>query len=396
MPSRTAALTTFARTALALASLMAIVGAPSPLSLTAQVSTRARDSGSVSIVENRSLGSAPEVFTLGRVLLDVGGLEDDPANEFDARNGYLKGVILSDGSLAAIDVSRIQFFDGQGRRQRIVGGAGRGPEEFDNLTDICRTGGDSLIAVHTRSRRISVLTHSGDFVRSTTIPFPGVYPVGCIASDEVLLLEWNRERASHASLTVLQGMRTDGSERWPIGTIPGPIADLITGTEVRAVAAHGLIYGGDPGQPEVRMWDRSGNLVRVIRTEEPTPRMTATELEERLARIVPTNVTPTQQREFMRRVSEASPRRTWPAYQTFFVSANGTLWIQRFSRDPRGDDVWVRFDSTGVMVGSLRIPAGLSGSRKAVVVAFGDADVLLRRRDSDDAFRLTRFAIVRR
>src|SRR6185503_18847722 len=91
---------------------------------------RSRDGEGVRIVENGSRLTAPIAFRLGdRPSFDVGGLQQDPADEFDTHNYYLHGVRLSDGRVAVLDKSRVHFFDATGKRLKIVGRAGEGPGE---------------------------------------------------------------------------------------------------------------------------------------------------------------------------------------------------------------------------------------------------------------------------
>src|SRR5436190_13432099 len=82
---------------------------------------RVRDSAGVHIVENGPRLRAPIAFTIGaKPIFDVGGVEADPANEFSPRQGYFRGLRLSNGSVVVIDASRLQFFDAAGKRLRIV------------------------------------------------------------------------------------------------------------------------------------------------------------------------------------------------------------------------------------------------------------------------------------
>ena len=90
-----------------------------------------RDSSGVRIVEKAARKDAPLRFRLGdKPFLEVGGIESNPDEEFDHRQGYLRGVRLSNGGLAVSDVARVHYFDATGKRIRIVGRNGAGPEEF--------------------------------------------------------------------------------------------------------------------------------------------------------------------------------------------------------------------------------------------------------------------------
>jgi hypothetical protein len=80
---------------------------------------RSRDSAGVRIIENPARKDAPVRFRLGdKPLFEVGGIESNPDEEFDHKQGYLRGVRLSDGGLAVMDVSRVHYFDENGKRVR--------------------------------------------------------------------------------------------------------------------------------------------------------------------------------------------------------------------------------------------------------------------------------------
>src|SRR5690242_13542419 len=105
-------------------------------SLPAQAPT-VRDSAGIRIVMNPGLSAARETFTYHpEAMYDVGGLEDDPEKEFNSRQGYLRGVFLSNGSFVATDEWRMQFFDAKGKRLGILGTKGSGPEDFLYLIGI--------------------------------------------------------------------------------------------------------------------------------------------------------------------------------------------------------------------------------------------------------------------
>jgi hypothetical protein len=77
-----------------------------------------RDSAGVQIVLNPSRRVAPVAFAIGmQSVLDIGGMENDPEQEFDHNQGYLRAARLSDGRLAVIDVTRIHYFTPNGRRR---------------------------------------------------------------------------------------------------------------------------------------------------------------------------------------------------------------------------------------------------------------------------------------
>src|SRR3954469_12534202 len=78
---------------------------------------RVRDSVGVRIIENGPRLTAPIAFQLGdKPSFDVGGLQQDPADELTSRNGYPRAIRLSNGSVAVLDRTRVIFYDASGKR----------------------------------------------------------------------------------------------------------------------------------------------------------------------------------------------------------------------------------------------------------------------------------------
>jgi hypothetical protein len=152
--------------------------------------SRSRDSAGVRIIENSARKDAPVRFRLGdKPLIEVGGTESNPDEEFDHKQGYLRGVRLTNGGLAVIDVSRVHYFDASGKRIRIVGRKGQGPEEFQYLTAICRTRGDTLILNDSHNRRLSILDGSGRILRTILQGDNGSAPFSFCLDDGSFLLQ---------------------------------------------------------------------------------------------------------------------------------------------------------------------------------------------------------------
>ncbi len=212
----------------------ALVGA-SRATVGAQVPT-VRDSAGVQIVENPSRLEAPVTFTLGATpVFEVGGLESDPDVEFNHRQGYLRGAFLSDGRFAAIDVNRVHYFDANGKRLKIVGRQGAGPQEFQYLMAICRTRGDTLVLNDANNRRMAVLDGTGSIVRTIAQGDLGSMPFDPCFDDGTFVLMKQSGPLTARQLRVTR-VRLDGSVANVIGEFAGGLFDLVTQAEVSVVA----------------------------------------------------------------------------------------------------------------------------------------------------------------
>ena len=197
---------------------------------------RIRDSAGVRIVENTARKDAPVRYRIAdKPLFEVGGLELNPDEEFDHKQGYLRGVRLSNGGFAVIDVSRVHYFDARGKRVRIVGKKGQGPEEFLYLTSICRTRGDTLILYDSHNRRLSVLDGSGRILRTILQGDNGSASSNFCFDDGSFVLERMDQLGSLRQKRVTR-LRTDGSISNVVGTFP-MLFDMVTMAPTSIIAS---------------------------------------------------------------------------------------------------------------------------------------------------------------
>ncbi len=359
-----------------------------------------RDSADVRIVANAARVSAPVAYRLGPPLLDVGGLESDPDVEFHHDQGYLRGVRLSDGGLAVIDVARVHYFDARGKRLRIVGRAGQGAKEFLYLTAICRTHGDTIVVNDEYNRRLAVLDRAGTIVRTIARRDLGSPSDDFCFDDGSFVLQ----RSAVAPTAVagpkrLTRLRTDGSVVDVLGEFPSQGFDLVSQFDAAIVAAGERLYYGDGWPSELKIYSSAGRLLSIVRSADPERRITEADVDRRLGSMVFPGMTPSQRAAQISRIRarrRTSPvRTTWPAYAGVHVDAAGGLWIQDYRLSYPAPDVWTAFDRTGRLVGRLVLPIPEKDGLPLEVIGFGAGDVLVRRRDADGASHLTVYRIVR-
>lgn len=357
---------------------------------------RSHDSARVRIIENPARKDAPVRFRLGdKPLFEVGGIESNPDEEFDHKQGYLRGVRLSNGGLAVIDVSRVHYFDASGKRIRIVGRTGQGPEEFQYLTSICRTRGDTLILNDSRNRRMSVLDGSGRIIRTILQGDNGSAPFSFCLDDGTFVLQRITGEVGGPRHYRVTRLRTDGTIVNTVGTFES-LFDMVTMVPTSVAASANALYYGNPFRSEIREYDVLGTLRRIIRTADQGDRITDAEAEERMAMTIPRNVTAAERTARMERL-RALPRvtQTWPVFYNVQVAPDGTIWVQDFTRAFTTSDAWTAIDSTGRIVGRLVFPTVPEGSRRLEVHSFGPDYVIVRRFDADMASILTIYPIVK-
>jgi hypothetical protein len=351
-----------------------------------------RDSAGVQIVLNPSRRVAPVAFAIGmQSVLDIGGMENDPEQEFDHNKGYLRAARLSDGRLAVIDVTRIHYFTPNGRRLQIVGRKGQGPGEFLYIMTICATRGDTIIINDSHNRRMSVLDGRGTFVRHIPQEENGSMGFDSCFDDGTFLLQQRVGRfvpGGPPPQTRLTRMRTDGQVVEVLPELASAPFDMVSMTEATIQPFGNQVWYGNGLDQEVRVYDAKGALRRIIRTDDAPVRITDAEAEQRMSSTIPNNVSAAERNTRMTRM-KAMPHAThWPAFARLIVGSDGKLWMQHFRSEYPSEDVWTAFDSTGRLVGNLVLPAPTREARMDVQ-AFGANDVLVRRFDENRATYLS-------
>lgn len=345
------------------------------------------------IVENGPRLTAPIVFKLGdRPSFDAGGLQQDPADEFDTHNYYLQGVRLSDGRVVVIDKSRVHFFDATGRRLRIVGRSGQGPGEYEQATDICVTRGDTILIGQTR-RPVTKLTKTGDLV--TTIPLaPNTYTEGEFCFDD----------GSFATLrrTATGGARKQQFDRVAPSGVSTPLAeweltpfDMLVHVEDKKAVHGDRLYTAMGQSFDVGVYSREGKMISVIRTSDALVPITRSE-KEKMPSAYRMGSTPAEIEAQRQKAIAASTTKYWPTVGPIMVGADGILWVSDWNvgTDPFKPNYWTAFDSTGHLLGRLMIPGWPSKERRQRVTGFGKNEVFMHRVDDDGAFHFSAYPIL--
>ncbi len=167
---------------------------------------------------------------------DWGGVHKDPASEFEHRNGYLAGLLRSDGSLVVIDRFRVREFDSSGEEVASFGRWGSGPSEFRSLARLCLIQGDTVAAYDQTNGRLVVVAPGGNLVSETLVRGLGVLlDSPCPGDGSALLQRANGEL-----------IRVDrfGSVLGVLGTFPKARDSDGLRTDEFLVAANGYLYSG--------------------------------------------------------------------------------------------------------------------------------------------------------
>ena len=154
------------RSGVACAVAASAIGCADRAAVTPAVGVTEVDSGGVVIVTISGDPSDLPVWRLSESpVLEISG----DAPPYLGRIGEV--AFLSDGSLLVEDdqTDEVRLFDSAGTEGRLIGGPGSGPGEFQNLTELTVTPGDTAYAYDRRLYRISVFDPDGDLVKTVSL-----------------------------------------------------------------------------------------------------------------------------------------------------------------------------------------------------------------------------------
>lgn len=357
------------------------------------------DDIAIQIVANPARLHAPTRWHL-RVspIHDWGGLKNDPADEFEHRNGYLSATLKANGILVVIDRSRILEYNPDGSELATFGRTGSGPEEFRGLRLMCAFHADTMAVYDFINGRLSIIAPGAKQVTTSLIAGQGALLDSPCLGDGTLVRQHQDG--------IVERFNRAGTPIDTIGTFPrGRDSNGIT-TNAILLASAGRLISGVGTQPYFTIVDVGSGTRRKIMFDEVAPGdFTAPAAEPRFD-----GASPAQRAE-----SEAEARRaaTMEVEYTFFdrivAGTNGDAWI----RDPlpASDHVssewWTRFDAAGHISGRLEIPAPpYDTSRRdaagrpppppfrPVLLQGNDSTVLLLRRDDEGAVHFSEYGLV--
>ena len=382
--------------------LLAAAGLPSVLDAQRP---KVRDSAGIRIVENFE----PRWERPWRIVdppeLRLGGDPEDRVRWFERVVGVVR---LSDGALvvAEASLSELRWFGSGGRHLRTTRGRD-GPEALVLLAGMIPLGGDSLLVLDRRFRRVSILDREGSFVSRTVLEAPrevahpepitrfldGSYLVlprdprvgdsGPIRTERLPLkvFRYSVDGGVRGTLAALEGREVviGPTGRWypgdvePVSRIPRPF-----GRTTAVVADRSRWIIGNNARYELEYRTPEGETTLLVR-RSVRPRVVTEEHVETDRGI---RLRPYGHPVIRRRVSEAMdrwppPPRTMPAFGSEMrADREGGVWVREYAPPGEERNDWSVFDAEGRWLGVLALPPGEA-------VAAIDGDRLLTVRDTE-------------
>lgn len=331
-------------------------------------------------------GPAQQLFVVDSApLVDIGDEAEGPHALF---SGPVIPVLLSDGRIVVADggSSELRFFDETGAWIRSIGRKGAGPGEFMSLGWLNVGLSDTLRAYDWGQLRVSIFSADGTYQRSYMLGTEGgggglrpqaVLATGAIVASTQSIVEFNsapgvRRDTSLLLLFDAQGRFVDslgryaGSEDWIDRTETTMSAQSRPfGKRLTISAKDSSVYVGNGDAHELTVLAASGKTRQTLRwpgaVRPVTPQMIDAYIESAVSNA------PAEQRAS---VAAALPRAPFPAslpaFATFVVAEDGTLWIGRYV--PQGSDARPMFDvidTAGALLGAVEMPRRFTLSQVA-------------------------------
>jgi hypothetical protein len=341
-----------------------------------------RDSAGIVITENH-LTEALEMCLITPQPQVVIGVTDG-AEEYQLYRVF-DATRLSNGELAVVNQgsSEIRIYDREGAFQRAFGGQGEGPGEFRNVFQIWSLPGDTLWVGDYRPWRFLVFGPEGEWVR-TIQPEP-MYPnspseMGLLDDGRAILGQQVRNRRSpgfhldwlHLVVHNQEGVLTDSLGVFPHGrwgkTVEDPNSPWLYPffEPFTRVAVTGDRFAiSTTEDPEIRVYDPEGELVRLVRwtSEDRAVRATDIEAEKRRLANNYADLDPATRERMVEPLihSDRPAADRFPTLSSLQFGTDGLLWVKEYPR-PNNPDAghWITFDTAGRLTGQCDIPQSLT------------------------------------
>ncbi len=347
-----------------------------------------RDSAGVGIVESSAPAWADgEGWTVEPNHLLSIGIEDG-AREYLLAYAW-RPWRLSDGRIIVPNRTGdvIKIYDAGGTYLSEFGGNGGGPGEFETITNVWTTGGDTILVSDRGRATVSTFSPTGDFLNSTILPQP---------ETDGWVLAWFEDGSFVASRMLNPFLRPqvsrDSAElRWygaddaliRVGGWVGGVRryEFPDGSDymfpfspwLMTAASSDRIVVGHGDYPEVEVLNRDG-LVQLIRWQHAEAELGGTEMRE-FEQMVMEDREENQRPLFRRRLAELAGTHQFPHYAALLLDELGYMWVRQYrwrtdnlwtgsaSLMTSGPGDWWVFEPGGAWLGTVRMPEGLDLSQ---------------------------------
>lgn len=278
---------------------------------------------------------------------------------------------LSDGRIMVTSGPDIRFFDASGKFLSRAGGRGRGPGEFQSISDLIVMAGDSLLTMNIQT--IVVLDPAGKFVRQVQ---PDLMPLASgdwftegnvlLPNGNLLAAQYVRDKKGSPKPTTLfrpvlrySILDLATSKVTPLHTGGGIAQQYVNGSpivmpfsphEQKAVGAD-RVYVGDNDSTIIRAFDLTGKPLGAFTVADKARPVTPADLEAyRQSQLEWSTRNREPRQVFDQRWSAGPKPKRHPYWNSAIVDKTGVLWISVA-------DSWSAFDRDGKRLAATAMPA---------------------------------------
>lgn len=344
-----------------------------------------RDSAGIHVVEN--LGGPTWADGAGWTMSEIvriGSVGGDSDYVFGAISGL---AVLSDGRIVVGDgaARELRFFSPNGVHQRTVGRRGSGPGEYNELSGVLVTPGDTLLVPDRRNLRMNRVAPDGTWLESQPVS-AFEWPAGWSGTPNGLLAA----RVSVASYTLIGTEPVPSpvvslTERGMIGDTlawlrPAGFYSTLGGEQFRyypgapdfCLLEDGGLVTGHSADYELLRYGATNGLTHVIRLRRERLPITEREQEVFFARLKANLQERNRPQRFPQRKARTVFTETYPAFRGLVCGPRGTIWVQGFKpwtaitpeefdragivHLPPASPDWDVFDANGRYLGVVTTP----------------------------------------
>lgn len=343
-------------------------------------------------------------------VVDIGDEADGPHAIF---SGPVRPVFLSDGRIVVANGGsrELRFFDAAGTWIRSVGRSGSGPGEFNSLGWLHVGTADSLLTYDWGQLRVSVFSPDGQYQRSYMLGPDGgggtLRPQAALADGAIIAstqssVEMNsaapgvRRDTSLLLLFDAQGRLLDslgrfpGSESWINRTERSmSVQNRPFGKQLTVRAHANAVYVGSADTHELTVLESSGRAQRTLRWSASLEPISPEVVEAYVNATVAD--APSEHRAAAIEMLKRAPYPpAMPAFATFVVAEDGTVWVGRYLARGQGErSTFDVLDAAGTILGSVEMPARFTPSQVTRDRVLGTW------RDEDDVVHIRVYRLLR-
>jgi len=278
-----------------------------------------------------SPAKATTVYLLdSKSVWDIGGLKENEDDEFLHNNGALTALLTFNGAAIVVDTYRIRFFTAAGKQSLVIGRRGRGPGEFINLSGVCQTRGDTIVASDPATHRFSVLTPTGTRVREVSTIAGSMPAQGCFDDGTFILSNLAPKRNGYDMVTI---KRYDlfGKLLNEVGTFPLTFTQGGVQFQLNYGAIGTSLWVADSRDGHVWRYNQLGNLEAEYQLSSPKQELSNS---GSLVLDAPPSKNP----------ERASLPKHYPMFSDTRISRDGLLWVQDYHPFGSRIDRWTAYD----------------------------------------------------